>query len=257
MSMSSPMRALLVRWYISVPGFLLSLVLASVAFSHFPLQYTSSGTAVLVQPKRPELYSANPLLTFDPSLNTTTLILVQALSAPMVSAQLGLTPGEDTYTVKNGGSSAVSDGQEQPFISVTAQSTSPEKTRGIVLGVMDQARQELTDRQINLRVATRNYIRLDSVVDATPPKPVRSKPLAALGVALLLGLFVTTLIAWTWDRLVGLKTSSRTPRSRASEPEESHGQPTAAWTPAVVSTGSTNGAVPTYTHPPKPIRPNP
>lgn len=46
-------RALLRSWYITMPGFLLSVAAAAVAFVLVPQHYTSSGTAVLVQPKLP------------------------------------------------------------------------------------------------------------------------------------------------------------------------------------------------------------
>jgi hypothetical protein len=64
-TLSKTMRVLLVRWYITAPGLLLSLAIAGVAFSLVPPQYRSDGTAVLVQLKPPGLNSANPLLTFD------------------------------------------------------------------------------------------------------------------------------------------------------------------------------------------------
>jgi capsular polysaccharide biosynthesis protein len=134
---------------------------------------------VLMQPKPPGLNSANPLLTFNASLNTTALIVVQALNAPNVATELGLTAGKGTFTVKNAGSVAVGGGQEMPFISVTAQSPDPTTSADIVVRVMDRAKQELVDRQDALNVGTRNAIKLESVVDATPPKPVLGTSLAA------------------------------------------------------------------------------
>lgn len=199
MTLSKTMSVLLVRWYITVPGLLLSLAIAGVALTLIPPQYRSEGTAVLVQPKPPGLNSANPLLNFDASLNTTTLILVQALNSPEVGNQLGLTPGRDTFTVKNAGSVAVSDGQQEPFISVTAQSTDPATSADIVARVMDMARQELSYRQNSLNVPTRNAISLESVVDATPPEPVRGTSLAASAAAFMLGIIATIAAARLWD----------------------------------------------------------
>jgi capsular polysaccharide biosynthesis protein len=200
MTSSSTMRTLLVRWYIMVPGLLVSLVAAAVIFSLLPPRYTSGGTAVLVQPSRIGAASgANPLLTFDPSLNTTAMIVVQALNAPQAAADLGLDPSTGTFTVKNAGSVAVTDGVAQPFISVTAQSAEPERSQLIVEQVMARVGQELNDRQSALRVAKRNAITVQSVVDATPPKPVLATPLAASGAALLLGMLVTVAAAILWN----------------------------------------------------------
>jgi capsular polysaccharide biosynthesis protein len=200
MTLPNVVRVLIARSYLVVAGVLVSSILAAMAFALIPPQYTSSGTAVLVQPKRPGL-SVNPLLAFDPSLNTTTLIVVQALSAPMVAAELGLAPGRDTFTVKNGGSVAVSDGVEQPFISVTSQSSNPVMSASIISRVMDRAKQDLSERQENLHVTTRNTIGISSVVAPTPPKPVRGQPLAVMGATFLSGLLLTVLMVLGWDRL--------------------------------------------------------
>jgi capsular polysaccharide biosynthesis protein len=213
MTSSNTVRVLLVRWRIAVPGLILSLAIAAVAFGLVPAQYTSGGTAVLVQPRQPGATSTtNPLLAFDSSLNTTAMIVVQALNAPQAATELGLTPGADSFTVKNAGSVAVSDGVEQPFISITAQSLEPERSQDIVDRVMAKAQQELTDRQNALRVPERNSIIMESVVDATPPKPVLGVPLAATGVSFLLGTAVTTIIAIGWDRRLARRLRRRAAR---------------------------------------------
>jgi capsular polysaccharide biosynthesis protein len=211
---------------------LLSLAIAGVAFSIVPQQYKSDGTAVLVQPKPPGLNSANPLLTFDNSLSTTALIIVQALNSPEVANQL-VTPGEDTYTVKAAGSVAVADGQQEPFISVTAQSSDPARSADIVARVMDTAQQELVNRQNALKVPTRNAITLESVVNATPPKPILARPLAASAASFLLGIITTIMAARAWDWLVArLIRRNDTLLLRA---EEDIGEP-ASWSPAVAAT---------------------
>jgi capsular polysaccharide biosynthesis protein len=213
MTSSNTARVLLVRWRITVPGLILSLAVAAVAFGLVPARYTSGGTAVLVQPKQPgSTSSTNPLLTFDPSLNTTAMIVVQVLNAPQVATELGLNPDEDSFTVKNAGSVAVTDGVEQPFISITAQSLEPARSQDIVDRVMAKAQQELTDRQNALRVSERSSIIMESVVDATPPKPVLGVPLAASAVSFLLGTAVTTIIAIGWDRRLARRRRRRDAR---------------------------------------------
>jgi capsular polysaccharide biosynthesis protein len=242
-TLSRTMRVLLVRWYITVPGLFLSLAIAGVAFSLVPPQYRSDGTAVLVQPKPPGLNSANPLLTFDASLNTTALIVVQALNAPDVATELGLTAGKDTFTVKNEGSVAVGGGQQEPFISVTAQSPDPATSADIVVRVMGMARQELVDRQNALNVAARNAIRLQSVVDATPPKPVLGTSLAASAASLILGIIVTIMTARVWDRFAARRIRRNDAFVFPTEEDIEQSSPV-PWSPAVaVTTQPPNGAV--------------
>jgi capsular polysaccharide biosynthesis protein len=200
--MTSPslFRVLLARWYLTVAGLLLSLVLLALAFTLVPAQNSSSGTAVLVQPKQIGSSSANPLLAFGSSLNTTALIIVQGLNTPQVALDLGLTPGEDSFTAKNEGSSTVNSDSQQPFISVTAQSRHPGRSANIVTWVMNRAQQDLADRQTSMRVATRNDLRLASIVDPTPPKPVRDTQLRVLGAVLVLGLALTVTVVCAYDR---------------------------------------------------------
>jgi hypothetical protein len=200
MTLSSTVRTLLRRWYITVPGLMLSLAVAGITFSLIPPHYTSSGIAVLVQPKRPEsLETANPLLAFNESVDTSALMLAEALNTPAVGYDLGLTPGKDTFTVKNVGSADVGGGIAQPFLYVTAQSSTPEKTADIVLDIMDMARRELADRQAALHVTRQNEISLESVVDVTTPKLARGMSLAAAGAALALGIVVTIIVAYVLD----------------------------------------------------------
>lgn len=202
MTLSNSVRAVLSRWYITVPGLLLSLAIAGITFTLIPPQYTSSGIAVLVQPKQPGLNPSNPLLNFNPSLNTTALIMVQALNTPEAASELGLTPGKESLTVKNVDSATVNGGSGGPFIYVTAQSSIPAKSADIVANVLDRARQDLTDRQSHLHVSPQSDIRLESVVDATVPKAMPGVPLAVSGVALILGLIVTIFVACAWDRWI-------------------------------------------------------
>jgi hypothetical protein len=200
MTLSSTVRTLLRRWYITVPGLMLSLAVASITFSLIPPHYTSSGIAVLVQPKRPEsLETANPLLAFNESVDTSALMLAEALNTPAVGYDLGLTAGTDAFTVKNVGSADVGGGIAQPFLYVTAQSSTPEKTADIVLDIMDMARRELADRQAALHVTRQNEISLESVVDVTTPKLARGMSLAAAGAALALGIVVTIIVAYVLD----------------------------------------------------------
>jgi len=193
-------RILYVRWYTTLAGLLFTALLAAGAFAVIHPQYTSSGTAVLVQPKRPETETANPLLAFNPSLNTTALIVVQALNAPQTADELGLVRGRDTLSASNEGSGVLRyDGSGQPFISVTAQSPEPQRSSEIVAWAMELAQQELTDRQGELRVTSHYAVLLQPVVSATPPVPVRSNQLRAVLLAVVLGLLITIAMVYGVD----------------------------------------------------------
>jgi hypothetical protein len=179
------------------------LAIAGITFTLIPPQYTTSGIAVLVQPKQPKLN--NPLLNFNASLNTTAIVVQQALNTPEVAVELGLTPGEDSFTVKTVDNVAAGVA-EQPLLYVTAQSSTPGKSADIVANVLDKARGELAAQQSSLHVSSQNVIKLESVVNATTPKaPLIGKPLEVSGVALLLGLIVTIFVACALDRWIAAR----------------------------------------------------
>jgi hypothetical protein len=201
MTFGSTFRVLLARWYITVPGLLLSLALAGLTFLAVPPQYSSNAVAVLVQPKlHGKDPTTNPFLTFDSSLSTTALIIVQALDTPETAASIGLSPGGDSYTVKDVGTIDVGDQVVQPFIYIKSQASTEQAAVDIVNNVLDLASQDLLDRQKDNKVLPQNLIKLNDVVGTSPPKPVLGIALAAAGGALLLVLLATTLLAFRADK---------------------------------------------------------
>lgn len=164
------------------------------------MQYSSSGTAVLVQAKRPATSEINPLLAPNDGLTTTAYVLIQSLSAPTIPAELGLARGRESFTVKGTGSDVSL--TAQPFIYVTAMSPNPERSVLIVSQVLSRVRQELTERQKDLRVTNRDAIHMTNVVDPTPPKFTPGVREAGTAVALVLGIILTVSIVCMWDRMV-------------------------------------------------------
>jgi hypothetical protein len=206
MASTSLVRVLLARWYITGTGVLLSLVLGALTFSFFPLQYSSTGTAVVMGPK---MRGGNPMLSFDPSMNTSTLILVQSLSSPYVMEKLGippvenalLHPGQDSYVVKNSGSTDLrDDGIDRPFFTVTAQSLTPERSQEIVAQVLDEAKQELNNRQTSMYVPRGRSLALQTVVDPQAAEPVFTTSLKAIGIAVVFGLAGTVVAVCVSER---------------------------------------------------------
>jgi hypothetical protein len=211
MSLSNIPRAVLRSWYVTVPGVLVSLIVAGAVFGLVPVQYTSSGVAVLVQQKKPLAASAaNPLLAGDGSLNTTALTLIEALTTGAVEQRLGVPDGgSDTYTVTNVGSSTVADGADHPFLYITARSDDAQRSADIVAGVLEQARQELSTRQSDVRVRQQNQIKLQSVVDPTTPKAVLVTRFAFSATALVLGLILTCIAAGVTYSRAGTRAQRR------------------------------------------------
>jgi capsular polysaccharide biosynthesis protein len=203
MSLSTILRAALRRWYISVPGILLSLIVSSTVFNHVPPKYTSNGTAVLVRQNNPMVPNTiNPIVGSDGTLTTATLTLMQAIDTPAVKAELGLKESVDDFSVSNVGKATAASGGDHPFLYITTQSSNPQKSTEIVDDVIAVARQKLTDLQNDSNVRPQNQIKVESVVDAAPPKTVMNIVYAATGAALLLCIVVTFFVAYAWDTII-------------------------------------------------------
>lgn len=201
MSLLTILRAALHRWYITIPGVLLSFIIASTVFSSMPPKYTSTGIAVLVRPDNPTPTSSiNPVLGSDGTFTNTTMTLVQALDTPAVREALGLGEGGvDNFTITNVIPGKAAAGGDHPFIYVTAQSSNAQKSTEIVVDIITVARQKLTDLQNDSHVRPQNQIKLESVVNATPPKAVMYIVFAVAGAVLTLCIVATCIVACVWD----------------------------------------------------------
>jgi hypothetical protein len=217
MSLWDTIRVLIRRGSITVPGLLLACALAGIAVAVVPPSYESTGMAILVQPKLPNRNTSNPFLAFDPSLNTTAQILVQALNAPATGAAVGAVQGVDTFTVSDSDGQNAADYQvARPFLFVTVNSPSPRRSVSIVTGLLGQARQTLLDNQRTLGVSSQKYIRFQDLVTATAPKLVIKQTLLAGCVAFLVGLIGTLLVVFGRESYLADRAARRAAEMEAS-----------------------------------------
>jgi len=110
--------------------------------------------------------------------------------------------GADNFTVSNVGKTAIAAGADHPFLYITTQSSTPQKSTEIVTDVIDIARQRLADLQNDFHVRPQNQIKLESVVDATPPKAVMDRLYAVAAAVLMLGILATCIVACAWDGII-------------------------------------------------------
>jgi hypothetical protein len=210
-------------------GVLVTTIAAALVFAWGPMNYRSSGTLVVMPPKRVAAQSVNPLLELDSRLNATASILVQTITSPLLSFRAGLVPGTDTVTAKNAtiGSAAGENGS--PFITVSAESRDPLRSPAIIGWITDLSRENLAQMQHELKVSRSNTLTLRSVVAPTPSKPVLVPPIGVTTATILLGLVLTALAAYCID-LVEVRRRGRGLASVA--PLHGAGQPPPALVPA-------------------------
>lgn len=184
------------RWYITFPAFVLAFAASGAVYLSRPIHYVSSSILLLTTPTSGTTqfdglthapYLTNPLLNFNPGLNNTAAALVQALTTPETFAQLGVSPDSDpTFGVTNGSTNPelLING---PLVFITAQGTSPDDTRILLMRVTQRARQELVDLQQDLKAPPSTYIVLSEVVSPTTPQAQLGTRLRPAVSALALG----------------------------------------------------------------------
>jgi hypothetical protein len=236
----------------SVAGlvFLLALLGAVGGYVSTPTQYSSTATIVLTTPAAGGTLSqdpahpnglTNPLLNFDDSLRTSASMLMQALSVPEVTAEIGApASGDTTLKVDNGASNPQLLGSNGPFIMIQATSTSPTRAHDVVANAELRAQLELVNRQKSLNVPRSTYI---SLVEVVPPSTPQAKSTTKLTLAvggLLLGLAVG-LGSVYWQHRV----QEGRPRPHAIDVPE----PRRDLVATATSIASTNGAPPVQPDP--------
>lgn len=197
----SLVRALLARWYITVPGLLLALGLAVGSAVILPAPFASTSTVVLIPAAKK---GGNSLLTYDTGISTSAEIVVQAMSDPQIADDLGLVKGRDTLEVVNGNADAKGKITESsgPFISVTAQSSSPARATALAEQATTRVQQELADLQQSVKVKKQQSMNMSPVVSPTPGKRVMSMLLRTVGLSMFLGCVLTLVAVILVDRKI-------------------------------------------------------
>ncbi|GII02350.1 hypothetical protein [Planobispora takensis] len=210
------------RWYVTFPAFLVGLAAAYGAYLTVPTTYTSyavmvvtiptTGNGVSGDPEQPLLYT-NPLANFDHGLSMTAGLLIQALSAPGVAAEIGLDPSGPTgYKVSNGASNPelLISG---PFVFIEGESTTPQAAQDVIRKVMERARVELVKRQGVVGAPRRTYLTMTDVVKPTPPEAKRGSKLRAAGATLAVSAVLSLCAAFAAESFA----TARAERARRRE----------------------------------------
>jgi hypothetical protein len=197
------MGVLLRRWYVSVPVFVLSLVLGAGVFVAVPTQYESTGTIVLTAPTsggvtvlnpKDATGPGNPLLDFEGSLTITTQLLIQSLSSPTVQNQIAAQGGAKTFQAGDGETGG-------PFVVIIADATSRQTAEKTVSLALKYADSELNTRQQNLHAPASTFIGTQVVVAATPATTKLGGKVRGGGVALALGLVLSLAAAFAVESM--------------------------------------------------------
>jgi len=255
------------RWYITVPAFVMTLVVAGAAYSVVPIQYQSDGVLVLTTPLSGGTESTapnatqpitNPLTNFGASLGLTTSLVIQALASSEASSSLGVTAGDTTTYEVDNGSTNPEELESGPFIFVHGIGPSPEAAQDMAKRVAALAAVILDQRQTEVDAPPSTHIAIQVVVPPAKGRPLLSSPLrAAAAVGALAGL-ASLAATYGFENLMTHRRRRREERARLAAEGGPNGTPDADegfGAPFTVSGGratpagrSVNGAAPPAMH---------
>ncbi|MGH3864451.1 hypothetical protein [Actinokineospora sp.] len=211
------------RWYVSLPAFALSILLALAVWATAPKVYQSTTVLVLMLPPSGASQSAdpdrtpdqtNPLLNFDRGLSISATILIEALRDPGIAAQLGVAPsGKTWYEVTNGSTNPelLITG---PFVFVQGSSDTPEGAREIVAKVTERAKVELGSRQRQVNAPSSTFISAIEVVPPTTPAAHGGSRIRAAAAAGVLGVLAALVATFGFESAMSARTRRRAGAAR-------------------------------------------
>jgi len=193
-----------------IPTALVALTLGAVAYLVTPSTYVSSATMVLAttkyggvdphDPTKPAQLT-NPMLNFNDSLKTTSTILVEAMNTKGVMQEVGATRADTQLIVNDGSTNPTLLGTNGPFVYIAGRSSSPAKSRLVVLAAQQMMKQKLNDYQGALHAPQKTYVSLVDVVPPTAPVAGHGRATKLAALAVLLGGMLCVAIAYLGDRL--------------------------------------------------------
>ncbi len=214
------------------PMIVLSIITAGLVYFLLPTVYVSTASMVLTAPATGGTLSqdptkpgglTNPLLQFNDGLRTTAGILILAMNAPDVMAELGIADGGPTSLVVNDGRTnpeLLGISTNGPFIYVEAESTSAAAARDTTIRAQKRIQAELVERQQALRAPRSTFIWMADVVPPSTPEPKLSATFTAAGGALVVTLLAGFGLAYavTQTRAGRAAGASRSATARSAVP---------------------------------------
>jgi capsular polysaccharide biosynthesis protein len=197
MSLTEFAAVVLRRWYVAVPGLLLSCALAVGVFSVVPPKYESKVQLLLVPPNIPNSPGAglsNPYLNFGPGLLTTADILSVSETSQDAAQRVASAGGRSLYTV------ARDTNTSGPVIDVSATDKDSGAAARTVDVVVKQLTSDLNAAQQKAGAPESTWIKAQVLTRSPAPKKLLKSAIQASLAVGLGGFFSTVLVAVLLER---------------------------------------------------------
>ncbi|MER8045456.1 chain length determinant protein [Streptomyces sp. NPDC094032] len=188
MDLAEIFRVMCRRWYVLVPGLLLTAGLTVGAWLLVPTSYESQSTVALLNSRKGAAADGNPFLSMEPSLTGMADSLARNVNSDVSVADLkekGLT---EKYEAK------IADNAQGPLLWLTVTGDDPDAVLKANKTLMEYTAQRLKDLQADQKVEPDSMIRLTTIVPPQDPQAKMKSKVQYLIMAAGLG-FVLSLVA--------------------------------------------------------------
>ncbi|MEU6933123.1 chain length determinant protein [Streptomyces sp. NPDC046385] len=188
MDLAEIFRVMCRRWYVLVPGLLLTAGLTVGAWFSVPTSYESQSTVALLNSRKGAAADGNPFLSMEPSLTGMADSLARNVNSDVSVSELkgkGLT---EKYEAK------IADNAQGPLLWLTVTGDDPDSVLTANKTLMAYTAQRLKELQADQKVEPDSMIRLTTIVPPQDPQAQLKSKVQYLIMAAGLG-FVLSLVA--------------------------------------------------------------
>lgn len=217
-SFSDLPRIMWQRWYLTVAGLLVTLVLCGLGAMAVPIKYQAKAQVLLLPPKTSVGNGGNPYLALG-GLQAAADVLARAMSDGDTYAKLRAGGITGSYTVARDLTTS------GPVLLVAATNSTPDTALKTLQAILSQAEPRLDQLQDRLSVPANT--RLSSEVftqDSTAATQSKSQ-IRAILVALAAGLFLTVMLVSAGDSVISRRSRRRATSTAEPEVDMTGGSP--------------------------------
>ncbi|MFG3346340.1 chain length determinant protein [Streptomyces sp. NPDC048018] len=209
MDLAEIFRVMCRRWYVLVPGLLLTAGLTVGAWLLVPVSYESQSTVAMLNSRKGAEADGNPFLSMEPSLTGMADSLARNVNSDVSAAELKSQGLTGKYEAK------IADNAQGPLLWLTVTGEDPDAVLRGNKTLMAFTAQRLKDLQADQKVSPDSMIRITTIVPPQDPEAKLKSKVQYLVMAAGLGI-VLSLVATFFAEA---RRRGRSPRKHRQDPD--------------------------------------
>ncbi|MFF0754114.1 chain length determinant protein [Streptomyces sp. NPDC004267] len=214
MDLAEIFRVMRRRWYVLVPGLLLTAVLTAGAWFLVPVSYQSQSTVAMLNSRKGAAADGNPFLSMEPSLTGMADSLARNVNSDAAKADLKAEGLTLKYEAK------IADNAQGPLLWLTVTGEDRDAVLKGNKTLMAFTAQRLKELQADQKVNPESMIRITTIVPPQTPEPQLKNKIQYLVMAAGLGVVLSLVATFFAEaRRRGAKPKHRQEPDGRQEPE--------------------------------------